>query len=293
MCNLVDMRQTTIPSKTTRSRNWIVVGYDENRPFDENDDLFTYGVMQREICPTTQRVHWQAYAECKNPITMSALLKHMIHGTHVEPRMARTGEQAANYCKKTESAIPDTQYEFGKIRNAPGVKSNDDEAVDVIELARNPETTWNDMLDEHPGFALRHDRAISRIMQERRPAKRYRDVKVSVVWGKTGVGKTRRIVELEQDNLYLKDNSQWWDHYDQHQAVLFDDFYGQHRVSEMLRWLDGYHVQLNVKGGHTWLHATRIYITSNHPPELWYPSIDNEVRAALNRRINTIEHICA
>jgi len=53
----------------------------------------------------------------------------------------------------------------------------------------------------------------------------------------------------------------------------------------MLRWLDRYPVLVEIKGSSEVLKAKNIWITSNMPPEDWYPTIDEPTRAALLRRL--------
>jgi len=46
---------------------------------------------------------------------------------------------------------------------------------------------------------------------------------------------------------------------------------------------------VEVKGGSVPLAATKLYFTSNIHPNLWYPELDPETYAALERRLEIIE----
>ena len=66
--------------------------------------------------------------------------------------------------------------------------------------------------------------------------------------GPTGCGKTRSAYESTPSGLpkpyFVVMPAQWWDGYNGQDTIIFDDFYGQIRMADMLRYLDGYPVQL-------------------------------------------------
>jgi len=72
--------------------------------------------------------------------------------------------------------------------------------------------------------------------------------------------------------------------------VIIDEFDGQIGITHLLRWLDKYPCSVEVKGGTLPLKATHFWITSNKPPELWFPEAAVAQVEALMRRI-TVEHI--
>lgn len=111
--------------------------------------------------------------------------------------------------------------------------------------------------------------------------------RVEVFWGTTGVGKSRRAWDEAGLDAYPKDpRSKFWDGYRGQEHVVIDEFRGGIDIAHMLRWLDRYPVIVEVKGSSVVLKATRIWITSNIPPEQWYPDLDEETKAALLRRLN-------
>lgn len=113
---------------------------------------------------------------------------------------------------------------------------------------------------------------------------------VSVFWGRTGTGKSRRAWEEAGMDAFPKDPlSKFWDGYRGHRHVVFDEFRGTISISHILRWFDRYPVIVEVKGGSVVFSATKIWITSNLDPRLWYPDIDQETQEALLRRL-TITH---
>jgi len=106
-------------------------------------------------------------------------------------------------------------------------------------------------------------------------------------WGKTGTGKSRRAWDEAGLLAYPKDPStKWWDGYRGNAEVIIDEFRGRIAIEHILRWLDRYPVLIETKGGATVLNATRIWLTSNVDPRLWYPESNIESVEALLRRLN-------
>lgn len=109
---------------------------------------------------------------------------------------------------------------------------------------------------------------------------------VTVYWGRTGTGKSRRAWHEAGENAYPKDpRSKFWDGYRNHENVVMDEFRGGIDISHLLRWFDRYPVVVEVKGSSVVLCAKNIWITSNIDPRQWYPLIDDETLAALMRRL--------
>jgi len=109
---------------------------------------------------------------------------------------------------------------------------------------------------------------------------------VYVFWGPTGTGKSRRAWVEAGLEAYSKDpRSKFWCGYTNQVNVIIDEFRGGIDISHMLRWLDRYPVRVEIKGSSRPLLAEKIWITSNIPPEEWYPELDLETRSALRRRM--------
>lgn len=112
---------------------------------------------------------------------------------------------------------------------------------------------------------------------------------VTVYWGPTGSGKSRRAWEEATFDAYPKDPmTKFWDGYQGQENVVIDEYRGDISISHLLRWFDRYPVCVEAKHGGTVLKATRIWITSNLHPEEWYPNLDIATRLALYRRLNII-----
>jgi len=113
-----------------------------------------------------------------------------------------------------------------------------------------------------------------------------------VFWGRSGSGKSRRAWEEAGLDAYPKDpRTKFWCGYRGQVNVVIDEFRGGIDIGHLLRWLDRYPVIVEIKGSSTVLSAERIWITSNIPPESWYPDVDAETMVALKRRLKVIHFV--
>lgn len=104
---------------------------DGDAPDEQANELHAhlrYFVAQREVCPETGRIHWQAYGEFKDPVKGAAIFRairvcrrdqrfvELRRGeVHWERRRGRR-DQARDYCRKNESRDPrpgSGPFEFG------------------------------------------------------------------------------------------------------------------------------------------------------------------------------------
>lgn len=113
---------------------------------------------------------------------------------------------------------------------------------------------------------------------------------VTVYWGPTATGKSRRAWEEAGVDAYCKDpRSKFWCGYQGQNHVIFDEFRGGIDIAHLLRWFDRYPVRVEIKGSSVPLLGGRIWITSNLPPSAWYPDVDQLTMDALLRRLEILE----
>lgn len=220
--------------------------------------------------------HLQGYIELTNQKHFSTIKKEKAWTTaHIEKRKG-TANQAAEYCKK--------EKDFQEI----GTISKMGERTDinkVYELAKEG-TTFETFLDSTPNLQnIRIFEIAKSVYQKERRFK----PEVYWLWGATGTGKTRYVVEKETDLWISGKNLRWWEGYDNQEATLFDDFRKDFcTFHELLRILDRYPYTVEVKGGSRKLNSKRMYITSCYPPEEMYNTRE-DVNQLIRRCTEIIE----
>jgi hypothetical protein len=220
--------------------------------------------------------HLQGFISFEKKTTFKTAKLVISERAHLEPAKGSPA-QASDYCKK------DGEFEeFGTCPKGKGARSD---LEDVAKKVKNG-ARMRDIAEEHPAAVLRYGSGIQRLRGLYRP-KREGPPEIWVFWGKTGVGKTRRVWEFANvDELYVHPGGRWFDGFDGHRAVLFDDFDGSwFTITYLLKLVDRYMFQVPVKGSFVWWAPHVIYFTSNHHPKEWYKNASQDHQDALLRRI--------
>jgi hypothetical protein len=115
-----------------------------------------------------------------------------------------------------------------------------------------------------------------------------RDVRVEVFWGGAGTGKTREVMLRDGGAFFVNAGDTFpFDGYGGEKTICLDDFYGGLPYHYLLRVLHGWQLRIPVKGSHRYARWTRVFITSNKPPEQWY---QQGMTDALKRRIHSVRY---
>lgn len=121
-------------------------------------------------------------------------------------------------------------------------------------------------------------------------ANSWRNLEVVYIFGSTGTGKTRSVMEKYGYAACYRvtDYQHPFDTYDGQDVIIFEEFRGGLKHGDMLNYLDGYPLLLPCRYFNRQACYTKVFIISNIPPEHQYPKIDIESRAAFFRRIHKI-----
>ncbi|QXP07772.1 MAG: replication associated protein [Arizlama virus AZLM_610] len=231
---------------------------------------------QLEKCPDTERLHWQ-FVVCFNRKGRLSKVKTVL-GREAHAELTRS-DAAHGYVWKDETSVG-RRWEWG---NLPIRRNN----------ATDWQTVWDSAVDGKitdiaPQIRVCHYNSLRKIaMDNMKPVGIEKEVKV--LWGPTGVGKSRLAWDEAGLDAYPKTpTTKFWDGYQGQEHVVIDEFFGQIEISHMLRWLDRYPVNIETKGSGTVLKAKKIWITSNLHPEEWYRLAPESQVQALLRRLNVI-----
>ena len=264
---------------TARNLCFTINNYTQDEIEDlANWDQVKYLVYGREV-GENGTPHLQGYVElcnCKKFTT----IKKKIPRAHLETRKG-TPQQAADYCKKDGDFT-----EIGEISNQ-GKRSDIETACDMIiegkkmkEVALARPSTY---VKFHKGL-----HAFKSIILEPRNEVPH----VTVLYGKTGVGKSRTARELLTDYYtWGPEQDKWFDGYEGQKQVLLEEFRGQLPFGMILRLLDRYDCKVQYKGGMIEFVANKIVITSPKHPTEWYESLGTDKIDQLLRRITEIKYL--
>ena len=248
---------------------------------------FRYAVFQLEKGEEELTPHYQGYVEFTACVRFNAIKKLIGEKPHLEARKG-SAKQAAEYCKKADSREAGPWENGERSDPHPGKRTD---LENVYKLARDG-SSLVDIADAHPATYMMYHRAIDKVKSihnVNKPNIRL-NLKVHLFYGPPGCGKTRACYEMDPDLYAIPIGKDiWYDGYQGQKTVLIDDFNGNMPLSQVLRILDKFPIQVPCKGSFCWFRPDVILVTTNTQPDSWY---DYEKRqdslAALRRRFSYI-----
>lgn len=291
---------------TFRQRPWNGALFDkENAPkFDEKQ--MEYLCYSPEICPKTQKFHWQWYCYFKNPKMLKSAVKYFqktwsplatvggrkkgSYKVQGSPEQNRIYCGAENYtCEKTQKFKKKNEkfVEFGKLPKQ-GIRKDLKELTDQI---RDREITCDEIKTEMPNYWHQYGRTLQDC-EDLANRKRFRDFKTNCKWifGPKGVGKThywKKDFNPETDYIYNPDDNGFWCGYRGEQRVIINEFRGNIPFRILLELCDDcpYFVKGNKGGNPLPFVSKEIIITSCSPPWELYKNLseDDKIDQILDR----------
>lgn len=231
----------------------------------------------------------QVFIQFKGPVAFSTV-KTLYPTAHIE--VAQHPVKAMEYCQKE-----DTREEGPWERGEPpsqGKRTDIEECIQCIQDNIGKKRPMADAFKSHVNVMVKYSKGIQFAVNNMIEPRHLDEMpKVTVLYGKTGTGKTRRAFE-ELPEAYVWDASkgQWLDGYVGHTTVIIEEFRGQMPFGQLLRLLDRYELQWPIKGGFVEVVASQFIITSPVHPKEWYQDLEQRVEGSydqLLRRLTTIE----
>jgi len=320
--NIIDTEVDTDVTYNTRgnirSRGWLIT---INNPTEADWSQFSmldtrYTCANLEIAPTTGTLHLQGFVYFHNAHSQSSLKKAVPRARLDVVTRDHDAGQCAEYCLKgddTECPFlmwpqwakdcgPDKfPYEFGDPPEQG--RRLDLESIAQAFLASDEERFAQD----YPAQYVRNFRGLRAL---REVLDHHRDPTYPPMcfwfWGASGTGKTRRAFsfagiakkahdsespEENRGSTYWKNNTKWWDGYNQELTVIIDDFdASKWDFRDLLNLFDRYPLTVERKGGAAKIRSEYFIITCEHPPsQYWEGNQLNQI----TRRFFIIEEIKA
>jgi len=268
-------------ASTTLSRNWL---FTINNPGDIDPEV-SFGVNYKFLVYQLEKgengtPHYQGYVMFKTNKRLSAL-KKLCKEAHWEIRRG-SHKQAKDYCTKEDTRVKGP-FTFG-IEPEQGKRTD----LDAVKESIDSGATMKDVAETHFSSFVKYERGI-RSYLNLKTNKRDFKTQVFVCYGPTGTGKSMYCDQMCKDPYwyYPQKDGKWWDGYNGQSDVIIDEFYGQILWSTLLRLLDRYPVEVEVKGGTFNFAPKRIFITSNKEPIEWYINKVDQFQT-LRRRLEYI-----
>jgi hypothetical protein len=251
-----------------------------------NELTMSYMVFQLEIAPTTNKEHYQCFIQFIKKIRLTGV-KKIFPSAHIEPRRG-TSTQAAEYCMKTDTRKPDTNFRVYGELTGQGQRTDLQEIINCIREHKDPDEY------QHSATYIRNKRNLDTYYQDQQPDRSFKPT-VYWIYGTTGTGKSRYVYDYATSNNLTvwpgnKDYNSFWNGYENQDIVLMDDYRYDHcKFNKLLEYLDRYPCNVNVKGGYRKLNSKIFFIISNNTPQEVYKFDDGqEQMKQLIRRLDYV-----
>lgn len=218
-----------------------------------------YGIAGDEI-GEKGTPHIQGYIHLENPLSFELMKKSLCRANLSVA--GGSDKQNFDYCSKGGQF-----KEWGIISEGQG-KRND--IKEIANLIKSGDISMVDIMFDYPDMYLKYSRSLEKMFAAVQPHRQQAPT-VIWLWGLAGTGKTRYVIDNHgDDKVYIKDNTSWWDGYSQQEVILIDDFDNNIPYRTLLRILDRYRYQGQVKGGYVNVNSPFIYITCEFQPSHYW-----------------------
>lgn len=265
---------TTACDKTTfRGAVLTIFNIDKYDSIPQHLSYFAYGV---ETCPSTGRVHLQAFAYASKAMRLTGW-KKIFPTAHIE-RMHGTFAQNVEYCSKQSNLV-----EFG---TKPCLNGQRRDLVTVCDRLRNGDNLVS-VAKDYPCTFVQYHNGLNRLSQIYSEPYEHDTVRGYWLWGVPGAGKTH-YARTKFTDIYVKSQNKWFDGYNGQQSIILDDYDCGKFLGHYLKiWCDRWACSGEVKGGTVHLRHHYFIITSNYSIEEMF-SEDTSMQEAIRRRCEVI-----
>lgn len=244
--------------------------------------------------------HTHIYACFENAVYFSTLKKRF-HTAHIEQAKGSSQENR-DYIRKEGKYIDSDKKETNKIETfeefgeMPLDKKAKNKSVseDVFDMLESG-CTVAEIIKKHPSYATKTsslEQARQTVLEEKFKNVR-REVETFYIYGDTGTGKTRSIMDkYGYSNVYKITNYEHpFDGYGGEDIIIFDEYRSSLPIGDFLQYLDCYPCRLPARYHDKVACYTKIFIISNIPLNQQYKNIQIEQPQTYNALIRRISEI--
>lgn len=255
-----------------------------------------YACMSDEVA---SQHHKHVFLAFSSPVRFSQIKKHFPNA-HID-KSRGTAENNRQYVfkegkwadtNKAETNLKDTHWEWGEIPIERA--GNRTDLAELYELIQDGFSNA-EIIEQNPDniLLLQHiDRTRKALLEEKFKSD-WRDLDVTYIFGPTGTGKSRHVMEKHgYENVFrITDYLHPFDSYRQQDVIVFEEFSSSLKIQDMLNYLDGYPLELPSRYSNKQATFTKVYIISNLPLRKQYETVQLEkieVWRAFLRRIKKV-----
>lgn len=262
---------------------------------------FRYGALADEI-GKSGTFHTHLFLCFDNPVRFSTV-KVNFATAHIESAKGGIDENIAYLMKsgkwsttaKAETSIDGSFEEFGE--KPPENKGKRKDLEELYHMIIDEELTNAEIIRLNQDYILQLDK-LDKIrtmhLQSKYRGTRRLGLIVTYVYGVTGSGKSRDILDLYGDeNVYrITDTAHPFDQYNCEPVIVFEEFRSSLPLRDMLNYLDIYPIQLQARYANKYACYNKVYICTNWDLEKQYTDLqtsDKASWAAFLRRIHKVK----
>lgn len=294
-------------AKDLQSRKWQLTF---NNPVEHG---YSHEVIKERLALFSSLVYWCMSDEIGNEGTYHTHLfvvfssavrfttiRNKFEGAHLEI-VNGTSKQNRDYIRKegkwadddkSETNLSDTFEEYGEMPLESQGKRSD--ITKLYQMIKDGLDNY-EIVEESPSYLLQLDKIekTRQMIREKTYRQVWRDVETTYIFGESGAGKTRSVMEkYGYDQVYrITDYDHPFDSYNGQDIIVFEEFRSSLRINDMLNYLDGYPLYLPCRYMNRVACFTKVYIITNIPLEYQYVDVQNkysEIWGAFLRRIKRV-----
>lgn len=292
----------------SQSRKWQIT---INNPIEKG---FTHNKLKETLSGMKSVIYWcmadeigengtyhtHLYIQGRGGINFSTIKKRfdgghfeMAKGTALQNKdyVSKTGKWEND--KKKETQVPDTFEEWGDLPIERQGARND--LADIYSMIKQGLSNF-EIIEQVPDIMFQLDKLeiVRQTIRDAEFSDIWRDLHVEYLFGDTGTGKTRSIMDsYGYKNVYrVTDYKHPFDGYMGQDVILFEEFRSSISLGDMLKYLDGYPVVLPCRYANRQACFTKVYICTNIPLNQQYVDVQRnsiEDFMAFLRRINVVK----